>query len=229
MKGVSPVAFYPISSTLLSPHSVSFRLPSQKDVHKPLTCPHPSLSHPTSLPSPHSSLLFPEPWCSIPIGADGSAMVHAFPLQNTKQSKKGGEKRSAVSKKKKKMTCGTGRHGWIDMTQHGGGGGWEKGKCTRELKNWTRPLKKPMWIKHQSIFAQFHREVMFSSARRQKHTEVYRGEDNGDGCLNIVSKTSDGRAEPYCPNTCNSSSRPTGQSRSVKLWLWLVMDIFENV
>lgn len=76
---------------------------------------------PTSLSS-HPSIL-PEPWCGIQIGADGSAMVHAFPLQNTKQW---GEE-SCV--KEKKMTCGTRRHGWIDQSRHTEGGGFERGRC----------------------------------------------------------------------------------------------------
>lgn len=43
----------------------------------------PSLPPSISLSPPHSlfsSLHFPESWCGIPIGADGSTMVHAFPL-----------------------------------------------------------------------------------------------------------------------------------------------------
>lgn len=62
-------------------------------------------------PSLHlSSLYLPEPWCGIPIGADGSAMVHAFPLQNTKQWGGGGKKScvKAIKKKKKRWHVGPG-------------------------------------------------------------------------------------------------------------------------
>lgn len=48
--------------------------------------PPPFLLPPSSLsPTPFLIPLFPELWWGIPIGADGSAMVHAFQLQNTKQ------------------------------------------------------------------------------------------------------------------------------------------------
>lgn len=69
----------------LSPSPCQFKaLVPRKDVDKLLTCPRlPPLPLPPSLHL--SSLYLPESWCGIPIGADGSAMVHAFPLRNTKQ------------------------------------------------------------------------------------------------------------------------------------------------
>lgn len=113
------------------------RLWSQKDVDKPLTCPPFSFPSSPLFLSISSSLSFPEPWCSILIGPDGYAMVHAFPLQNTKQWRV-----ESCVHEKKKMTCATGRHGWIDQSQYSGGGGLERRGGARKLRKWTRPLKK---------------------------------------------------------------------------------------
>lgn len=130
-----------------------------KDVDMQLT--RLTLPRPLSLflPPPFSSLHFPEPWRGIPIVADGSAMVHAFPLQNTKQW--GEERESCV--KEKKMTCGKGRHGWIDRRRRSGRGGVSERGRERERCKGAEQLdkcfeKRLKCTKHPSAWTHFHSE-----------------------------------------------------------------------
>lgn len=114
----------------------------RKDVDKLLTCPRlPPLPLPPSLHL--SSLYLPESWCGIPIGADGSAMVHASPLRNTKQRGwegggvwRWGEGEEPCQRKKedkKDDMRDRWRHGWIDGEGVLGGGGTSSSSGSRRI------------------------------------------------------------------------------------------------
>ncbi len=128
------LSFSPIPPLFLP---VSLRLWSRKDVDKPLTCP---LSLSPSLP-PFSlalSFLIPPFPRAVVRHSDRSWWICDGACIPTPEYQAVGRGELC---QRKKMTCGTGRHGWIDQSRHSGGGGLERGEGVREPKNWTCPLK----------------------------------------------------------------------------------------
>lgn len=58
---------------------------------------------------------------------------------------------------RKEMTCGTGRHSWIDQSHHWEGGGLARGRCAA-AQEVDVSFEKPKRIKHQRVYRHFHSE-----------------------------------------------------------------------